>query len=105
MTSGLDERLREVERRMLRELPASLHSLCLLTSEWGEADDKLPQDLREEVARLAHHIRGRAGMLQLVTLTEAAGALEQLCSGMPDATAVRDAALRCSAAFPNALNH
>jgi hypothetical protein len=70
-------RLREIEDRMRREIPDNLLNLRRLVHLLSELPAAGVPAQREQLGHAAHRLRGRAGMLQLGPLCEAAACLEQ----------------------------
>lgn len=99
--SGADG-LAEIERRMRVEMPAWLEELADLgrlalaagTVEWDEHCHR--------VGHLAHRIRGRAGMLGLGPLAEAAARLEATAKGTPSPSVLSSGVGQCVGALPDA---
>ena len=70
-------RLREIEDRMRREIPANLLNLRRLVHLLSQLPAAGVPAQRDELRHAAHRLRGRAGMLQLAPLCEAVACLEQ----------------------------
>jgi HPt (histidine-containing phosphotransfer) domain-containing protein len=73
---GADPSLLEIEQRMLRDMPDWLEQLAAVAGLSPALESPGWAECRDSVRMLAHRIRGRAAMLGMRSLAEAAGRLE-----------------------------
>jgi HPt (histidine-containing phosphotransfer) domain-containing protein len=97
-------RLREIEDRMRREIPDNLATLRRLVRLLSELPPAGVPAQREQLGHAAHRLRGRAGMLQLAQLCEAAACLEQASGGDVDALRLERLLEACQQAYLDATN-
>jgi HPt (histidine-containing phosphotransfer) domain-containing protein len=97
-------RLREIEDKMRREIPANLVNLRRLVRVLSELPAAGAPAQREELGDAAHRLRGRAGMLQLAALCEAAACLEQASGEAVDTVRLDRLVEACQQAYLDATH-
>lgn len=96
------ERLQQIEARMRSEIPLQLQRLNELQRTVDAAGAAPSTHARRELADAAHRLRGRAGMLRMTRLCEAAAELEKHAEAEADAALLRIGIAACELAWQDA---